>query len=65
MQRRYYISYKILDCGYADDDVFTREFRGATATEAGERFELLCIDRAGLEKGNIEVVSVEEITEQA
>ncbi len=54
-------TYKLLDCGYSDDDTHEIECYGANEQRARERFDYKVIESSGLESGNVEIVSIERL----
>jgi hypothetical protein len=56
--KRYNIQYQYLDQDY--DGVTTRVFRGHDQDQAQQRFYTLCVELAGLEESNIQILTIQE-----
>jgi len=56
--KRYHIQYQYLDQDC--DVVTTRVFRGQDQDQAQQRFYTLCVELAGLEESNIQILAIQE-----
>jgi hypothetical protein len=58
LMKRFYIQYQYLDQDC--DRVTTRMFRGHDQDQAQQRFYTLCVELAGLEASNIQILTIQE-----